>query len=452
MVSLWRPKANVQIIDIEDDRFVFSFPTLAARDTIMRGGPWTFNHSLLIMAPADGWQTPSKIPLRQQEFWVQAKGLPLVFMTRAMGKLIGDALGLHVVTDQSRRGECLGSYLRIRVLLDVSRPLRRWLAVRLPDDSGTVEWVQLRYEKLPITCFLCGMMDHGEKECGLYTGGGRDDGDKPYGMWFQHDVLGPDYRKPKGRRFGLNSSEGWTMRAPMDVDGEETAALGGAVKGDVRADVEEQFGHENHALMAYDLGSGIHAVEGASDEVTKSRTSLPDLNGPPEPAILLETDSVGPPLDVIAPAQDRVIDPCMQLTLGPFIRETSLGDSSQHALGSGAGSPLLRLDRDPPAPPSGPVISGPVNDDPFDLSPIIRRITAQDRVDRGKRPSRSMGRRGKGGPRRGGLVNPNGKRNLSMVAQLDGMQLGKRTCLSSASSRSLMGSAEVGEAQPRREP
>lgn len=203
---------------------MFSFQTKAARDTIMRGGPWTFNHSLLIMAAANRLLDPLIIPLRNQKFWVQVKGLPLVFMTRAMGKLISDALGTYVVTDQSRRGECLGIYLCIRVLLDVGRPLRRWLAVRLPDASGMVEWVQLRYEKLPITRYLCGMLDHGEKDCGLYTGKERDDSDKLYGLWFHRDVLGPNYHKPKRRCFGLPSSEEWSMRAPMEVDDGETEA------------------------------------------------------------------------------------------------------------------------------------------------------------------------------------------------------------------------------------
>ncbi|CAB4264088.1 unnamed protein product [Prunus armeniaca] len=39
MASLWHPKAQVQIIDMEEDRFVFLFQTQGARDTIMRGGP-----------------------------------------------------------------------------------------------------------------------------------------------------------------------------------------------------------------------------------------------------------------------------------------------------------------------------------------------------------------------------------------------------------------------------
>ncbi|BFG21547.1 hypothetical protein CerSpe_078210 [Prunus speciosa] len=350
--------------------------------------------------------------------------------------------------DQSRRGDFFGSYLRIRVLLDVGRPLRRWLAVRLPDDSGTVEWVQLRYEKLPITCFLCGMLDHGEKECGLFTGKERADSDKPYGLWFQHDVLGPDYRKPKGRRFGLPSSGGWSMRAPMEVDDGETVGREGPVQEAGRADLDDHNGNANHALIAYSLGSGIQGADCYTEEETKSETLIPDLNGPPDFGVDLTADLVGPDLAgfVHTPHVDEFTG--TQLTLGPLTRETNMGGPCVRVAGSGFGPSIPPLDQIYAAPTFGGGPKDLVNDDPFNLSPIIRRITAQDRVDRGKR----VGRGCRMGPRRGGTGNSNGKRSLSMVQGMECMQVGKRPCLSSASSRSMMGSAEVGEAQPRRAP
>lgn len=436
MAALWRPKAQVQIINIEEDRFVFSFQTKGARDTIMRGGPWTFNHSLLIMAEADGLLDPLTISLRYQEFWVQVKGLPLACMTRAMGKLIGDTLGTYVVTDQSRRGDCFGSFLRIRVLLDVRRPLRRWLAVRLPIASGTVEWVQIRYEKLPTTCYLCGMLDHGEKECGLYTGKERNDTDKPYGLWFQQDVLGPDYRKPKGRRFGLPSSEGWSIRAPMEVDERETEATGEPTHGDGRGDVAEMTGSANPALIACDLSSGIHVVDGGPEEETRSEAFIPDLNGPPGFAADLEDATVGLNFELIEQENCGTAVIGTQLTLGPICWEPNMDG---------------QFLRDPVTVPSpGTEPTEVVHDDPFNLSPIIRRITAQDRVDGGKRPSKPKGRGRRASTRRSGMVNSNGKRSLNLVSQLEGVHVGKRPCLSSAPSRSMTGSAEVGEVQPRR--
>ncbi|KAI5322096.1 hypothetical protein L3X38_031168 [Prunus dulcis] len=59
-----------------------------------------FNGYFLALAKAAGINNPKHIPLLKQEFWVQVKGLPLRYMTRTMGKIIDDALGGYVVTDQ----------------------------------------------------------------------------------------------------------------------------------------------------------------------------------------------------------------------------------------------------------------------------------------------------------------------------------------------------------------
>ena len=49
-------------------------------------------------------------------------------MTRHMGQFIGNQIGTHVLTDQSRKGEAFaGNILRIRVVLNIAAPLRQSL-------------------------------------------------------------------------------------------------------------------------------------------------------------------------------------------------------------------------------------------------------------------------------------------------------------------------------------
>ncbi|KAH0983313.1 hypothetical protein GBA52_010490 [Prunus armeniaca] len=64
----WRPQAEVTIADLEANLFVFSFKKTAARATILWGGPWTFNHFLLVLAEIDDLVYPTRILLCQQEF------------------------------------------------------------------------------------------------------------------------------------------------------------------------------------------------------------------------------------------------------------------------------------------------------------------------------------------------------------------------------------------------
>lgn len=103
MQYLWRPKAKVTIVELENDLFSFGFDSVRDRTTVLRGGPGLFDGCLLILGVADELTYPSRIPLRLQEFWVQIKGLPLTNMTRQMGQFIGNHLGEYVLTDQSRK-------------------------------------------------------------------------------------------------------------------------------------------------------------------------------------------------------------------------------------------------------------------------------------------------------------------------------------------------------------
>ncbi|CAL9005491.1 unnamed protein product, partial [Prunus brigantina] len=136
MYHLWRPKVQVLIAEINQDRFSFAFNTPEERAMILQGGP-------------------------------------------TMGKLIGETLGGYVLVDLSKKAECMGSYLRVRVVIDITKPLHQSIVLRL--DGETIEA-------------------------------------KPYGKWFQQDVMGLEYRKPLGRRFGMSPPQGWSMRAPEDPD------------------------------------------------------------------------------------------------------------------------------------------------------------------------------------------------------------------------------------------
>ncbi|KAI5337744.1 hypothetical protein L3X38_017015 [Prunus dulcis] len=115
-----------------------------------------------------------------------------------MGKHIGEALSEYVVSNQKKKGELSGNYLRIQVGLDVMKPFRRCMPVRISDRKVDTIWADIWFEKLPNFCYLCGTFEHLEQECHLYTGRTHDDLDKPYGCWFQEDICAPDYQRHPG--------------------------------------------------------------------------------------------------------------------------------------------------------------------------------------------------------------------------------------------------------------
>lgn len=74
---------------------------------------------------------PTRVPLFHQEFWIQVKRLPLCYMMHQMEKFLGNHLGDYVLIDQSKKEEQFGSILRIRVRLDIRKPLRLYVALQL---------------------------------------------------------------------------------------------------------------------------------------------------------------------------------------------------------------------------------------------------------------------------------------------------------------------------------
>lgn len=100
-------------------------------------------------------------------FWVQMHNLPLCHMNKTRAEAIGKALGMVEHVDASFTGECQGRYLRVRIQMDSTQPLCRERMV----NTGEAEpqWVAFQYEKLPIFCYWCCLLNHDEKDYILWS-------------------------------------------------------------------------------------------------------------------------------------------------------------------------------------------------------------------------------------------------------------------------------------------
>ena len=55
-----------------------------------------------------------------------------------------------------------GSFIRVRVALNISFPLCRGWLITLDNDE--VHWVSFKYERLPNLCYWCGCLTHLDKD------------------------------------------------------------------------------------------------------------------------------------------------------------------------------------------------------------------------------------------------------------------------------------------------
>ncbi|KAK3198612.1 hypothetical protein Dsin_022027 [Dipteronia sinensis] len=84
-------------------------------------------------------------------------------MDRRTTKWMAEQIGC-VVDIPTESKECWGKFMKVEVQVDISKPSKRWLRLKL-DKSETIVMVGLKYERLPEFCYACRRIGHGIKEC-----------------------------------------------------------------------------------------------------------------------------------------------------------------------------------------------------------------------------------------------------------------------------------------------
>ncbi|KAI7989409.1 Uncharacterized protein LOK49_LG13G02902 [Camellia lanceoleosa] len=244
-----------------------AFNHIVDKKRVLARGPWNFDKQLVLLEELDGSLQPSEVQFRFVLFWVHVFDLPIIGMTREVGALIGNSIGTFADMDYAEGGVAWGKSLRIRVAINIHKPLRRGMKITLGQKDPV--WVSFKYERLPNFCFACGILGHNQRECDLKLIGQHVPGDSEvqYG-----GVVGSvqnlvDFRKASSLS-GLQSKEGHSPK--QDVVGMSTAVVVcGGILG-VHAKTKR-----NWKRLAR-KGSGEEVVKQVSDrkrkgEITSSR-------------------------------------------------------------------------------------------------------------------------------------------------------------------------------------
>ena len=114
-------------------------------------------------------------------FWVQVYDIPFRFANKVVAKGICSGIGEVCPLDFSVMEG--GDFMRMQVILDISKPLSCGRKITL--DEGSVGWVSFKYERLPNICYWCGYITHSDKDCDLWI---DSEGTLPvearqYGAW-----------------------------------------------------------------------------------------------------------------------------------------------------------------------------------------------------------------------------------------------------------------------------
>ncbi|KAH1128991.1 hypothetical protein J1N35_000369 [Gossypium stocksii] len=163
MADLWHLIGGICISDLGDKRYLFQFFHKVDVNRFLVGTPWFFNNHLLILQRIPNGEDPDAIVLNSVEFWIQVHELPLGLMTETMAREFDDFCGKFIDYDTSMPSLGHKNYMRIRVCLDVSAPLKCKKKIQI--GKSIIVYARFKYEKLSLFCFICGTVRHGKSYC-----------------------------------------------------------------------------------------------------------------------------------------------------------------------------------------------------------------------------------------------------------------------------------------------
>ena len=212
---VWRTKKGFEVRDMGNHRVLFVFTNEEDVARVMQGEPGSFDKHLVALKRVEKHVSIQNVIFDRTTFWIQVHNIPIRSATMAMAKEIVSLAGevVEEVADEGQQDKY--NFLRIRVILDLTKPLCR--GRRITTAKGGDGWVSFRYERLPIMCYGCGMLTHNDRDCtsGSRARGSQSEGDKQFGSWLRASTPHP-YKKSVIRVEGFEE----------DSEVEETAGSG----------------------------------------------------------------------------------------------------------------------------------------------------------------------------------------------------------------------------------
>ncbi|KAH9665892.1 CCHC-type domain-containing protein [Citrus sinensis] len=256
MASLWRPRKGVCIKDLSPTLFLFQFFHEIDINRVLETGPWTFDQHILLVKRLDENEQPQNVPLFLADFWIQIYNLPIGFMSEKILKNIGDYVGIFLDSDEHNFMGVWRTYMRIRASIDVRKPLKRMM--KLKKEGGEWIWIDFKYERLNIFCFICGLLGHTEKQCPKLYDCPSSEIVKVYGHWL----------KAPSRRSLMNSGEKW-LRSTMPEENNNGKGNSEKFAGAMAVDlvINANSGANMRNIRDYSINAGIEGINKESNSL-----------------------------------------------------------------------------------------------------------------------------------------------------------------------------------------
>ena len=146
MIRAWKPIGSVSFKQLGLNLFLIDFENWWDKDRILEGRPWNFDGDLFSIIDFNGLTLIEDLEFGKAAFWVRMYKLPQACMGREVGMQVGLMVGEVEDIDFLDDGVGWGEYLRVKIRINLSKPLAKGRIIKLQEKEI---WVAFQYEKIP---------------------------------------------------------------------------------------------------------------------------------------------------------------------------------------------------------------------------------------------------------------------------------------------------------------
>lgn len=306
-------------------------------ESAINGGPWSFDGHLLVIERMKLGVQLENIPLYSVDFWIQVHNLPAGLMLERVGKTIANFIGDFVEYDKNNNSSFWRQYMRLRVKIDVRKPLKKH--TRVKNKGG--EWctVLFKYEKLGLLCFVCGILGHSEQKCEVRFAMPKDNGVRMWSSDIRAELRrgggGPGsrwFKKDSGRSSSsMASMEENKAREPQNAGLESDILLqvedplSLSAHGEINSVPQVDQENNNQSLAHHESIFPFNAEGTSSDFAIKNAFKFPTVSifhghtSPTNPLLghYYHAESTNSMVSLNPPLKEHTVGPYVELSLKP---------------------------------------------------------------------------------------------------------------------------------------
>ncbi|KAM0915511.1 hypothetical protein ACQ4PT_010780 [Festuca glaucescens] len=163
MNSVWNLARDLVCCEAGEKLCTFQMHWLAGWKKVIHQGPWTFPGWGLLVEGYDGLSDPEEFVFGGMHVWAQIQWIPELYRKQEVVDELSRRVGKVKEVQMLPRLFFEGNYVRIRLGIDVTKPMPRFVSLAFPEGR---KMLPLKYEKVLFFCKRCRLIGHNHEECG----------------------------------------------------------------------------------------------------------------------------------------------------------------------------------------------------------------------------------------------------------------------------------------------